>query len=116
MKEPKYPRFFEIDETIIRLDKKGDEVKGVVVKTGLPYSPAKALVDGREITKKQHRLQLRPFTLLEQLAWCVAGVSGFWLAGILVYGGPAVPGYVKWAIGLFLASVLYLVDWEKLRD
>lgn len=45
-----YPRYFQVSDTIIRLeDNRDGTISGYVEATGEPYPPAKAIVDGTEI-------------------------------------------------------------------
>ncbi len=50
MDSDRYPRYFDIDGVIVKLELNGEVVSGFVLLTGTPYPPAKAIVDGHEIT------------------------------------------------------------------
>ena len=50
MEKEKYPRYFRVSDTIVRLEENGDgTISGYVDSTNEPYPPAKAIVDGYEI-------------------------------------------------------------------
>lgn len=50
-----YPRFFEVEDTLVRLDleEDGDTVTAST-STGFPYSIGRALAEGREITEDEY--------------------------------------------------------------
>lgn len=45
--------YFDVDGVIVRVVCDDKTCRGIVVSTGASYPPAKALVDGREITRKE---------------------------------------------------------------
>lgn len=55
MNKQKYPKYYKVQDTVVRLDynKDNNTVSGYIVVTGDPYAPAKAIVDGYEITKDE---------------------------------------------------------------
>lgn len=55
----KFPKYYEIDDVIVRVDEnaKDNTVSGRVLLTGAPYSPAKVVVEGKQISKAEaHRM------------------------------------------------------------
>jgi len=52
-------RYFDVDDVVIKVVSNGKVVSGFVVRTNAPYPPAKALSDGRVITKKEADLTLK---------------------------------------------------------
>ena len=49
----KFPKYFEIDGTLVKLDSDGKEVFGLTA-SGFPYPPLKAMAEGREVTKEEY--------------------------------------------------------------
>jgi hypothetical protein len=47
-----WPRFFDVDDTLVTVDSEGDNVFGKT-STGFPYPPAKALAEGFEISEEE---------------------------------------------------------------
>jgi len=45
--------FFEVDDTLVRLESDGKEVKGYVVRTGAPYPIGKAIIEGIELSQEE---------------------------------------------------------------
>lgn len=52
-KYKKYPRFFEVDEVLVRLDSDGDDLV-CTTWAGYPYGIGKALSEGAEITEEEY--------------------------------------------------------------
>jgi len=48
-----YPRYFKVSDDVVRLEQQGENIKGFVMSSETPYPPAKAIVDGYEITKEE---------------------------------------------------------------
>lgn len=46
-------QYFDVDDTIVKVIDDGKDVRGFVFKTNSPYPPAKALVDGIEISEQE---------------------------------------------------------------
>lgn len=45
--------FFDVDDTIVKVQSDGNEVWGEVLVTGAPYAPLKASVEGNEISVQE---------------------------------------------------------------
>lgn len=46
---------YEVDDVMVRIEYEGELVHGSVLSTGAPYSPSKALVEGRKLSDDEKK-------------------------------------------------------------